>query len=156
MKKLCCILISLLLLGSVSIPVFAMEIDNTYVAHPQAAIVKAGSSTKRYYFDLDSYPQVPVDVTMHWSLTYFVNTGEVSTCSTPSVSVSIPSSYQFSDMFNPTLLSVTTNKQKSGNYACLFTATYDVVIPIAGGWVTVSKTDSFRVKAEGDGEVSIQ
>ena len=75
MKKLCCTMISLLLLGSASIPIFAMKRDDSERVEPELATLRNGSSTKTTYFDItETYKGIPFEVRMAWSLTYFVNT----------------------------------------------------------------------------------
>lgn len=159
MKKLCCTMISLLLLGSASIPIFAMKRDDSERVEPELATLRNGSSTKTTYFDItETYKGIPFEVRMAWSLTYFVNTGKVNACSIPSVSVMIPDNYAHSDMWTFVLKDVSTKAHKSGEYACLFTAVYKPVVEVgANGWLEyVKPTESFIVKVTADGEISIQ
>lgn len=164
MKKVMSTIIALILLVSVGIPVSALEVAEpetvyTGIANPQVAILRSGSSIKNTYYDITAtYKGIPFQIRLAWSLTYFVNTGQVNSCSTPSVSVTIPDSYQYSDMLIPRLKDVSTKAYKSGEYACEFTATYEPVIGVSqDGWIEYFKSkETFTVRVTADGEVSIK
>ncbi len=158
MKKIICTFIVFILLVSASIPVFAMEIKDVKAIQSNRAILRNGTTTKTYYFDIDGTNiSIPLEVRMVWSLTYFIDTGKVNSCSMPMVSVSVSSDYPYeSDLFI-SLKSVTTKGNKSGEYACRFTAIYEPAISNSTGDIEYLKqVDSFIVTVVADGDASAQ